>query len=518
MKADSKPLPTHSLPQVLHQRWKQYRRTFVNLRRSGLAEKEVHDFRVASRRIISLLRLLDDLEPIPSARKLERRMKTRFDALSRLRDVQVEILLTLPLRLEYRAAANFSESLARRENRLLRRVAASVHDNGLEREAQGIEKVLRAVPAFEEHLPGGTTLRSAVAAHLDSLRSAVSDRLAAADPEQPRTIHRLRIAFKKYRYALEVAAALFPESGTGELRHDAKRWQTAMGDINDWSVFRADLADFARRGRCDREGVARLADRAEERERETIAAFWRERDSLGDFLKASAGRFTVATQPGQVIAGPWTVAVAGERSTSKNAASKADKAATKQGGSRGQTSGGSSREPPMAEARGATLLYVMRHGIAHPRTDPDCPPDPKRALTAQGKARTRAVAHGLRVLKVRPAIILTSPYLRALQTAEIVAKVMGLKAGSIVETEALLPMADPAALYRELAQRGEREVLCAGHAPNVDALIAQALGTASPVTALKKAGVACLRLDALAPPAAEILWSVPGRVLRSLAG
>ena len=67
-------------------------------------------------------------------------------------------------------------------------------------------------------------------------------------------------------------------------------------------------------------------------------------------------------------------------------------------------------------------LYLMRHGIAIDREDPDCPEETQRYLTAKGTQRTRSAAHGLADLGVKPAGLLTSPYIRAVQTAEIVAK------------------------------------------------------------------------------------------------
>src|SRR5581483_8354066 len=81
-------------------------------------------------------------------------------------------------------------------------------------------------------------------------------------------------------------------------------------------------------------------------------------------------------------------------------------------------------------------LYLMRHGIAIDREDPDCPPDPERFLTPKGIQRTRAAARGLRALRVKPAALLTSPYVRAVQTGEIVCEVLGLDAKQLRTTDA----------------------------------------------------------------------------------
>lgn len=160
-------------------------------------------------------------------------------------------------------------------------------------------------------------------------------------------------------------------------------------------------------------------------------------------------------------------------------------------------------------------LYLMRHGIAIDREDPDCPTDAERYLTPKGIQRTRAAARGLRALRVKPAALLTSPYVRAVQTGEIVCEVLGLDAKQLRTTDALKPEAKPARLAEELARFGG-EVICFGHAPHVDEFIAHAMKATAPFTALKKSGVACMDIDSLAPLRAILIWVLTSRVLRRL--
>jgi phosphohistidine phosphatase len=168
------------------------------------------------------------------------------------------------------------------------------------------------------------------------------------------------------------------------------------------------------------------------------------------------------------------------------------------------------------EAPGKTMrLYLMRHGIAIDREDPDCPPDPERYLTPKGIQRTRAAARGLRALRVRPAALLSSPYVRAVQTGEIVCEILGLDPKQLRTTDALKPEAKPARLAEELGRLGG-EVICFGHAPQVDEFIAHALKATAPFTALKKSGVACVDIDSLAPLRATLFWLLTSRVLRRL--
>lgn len=162
------------------------------------------------------------------------------------------------------------------------------------------------------------------------------------------------------------------------------------------------------------------------------------------------------------------------------------------------------------------LLYLMRHGIAIDREDPECPPDPERFLTKKGIAKTRGVALGLRALGIKPEAMLTSPFVRAVQTAEITAAALGFSRERIRKTEALMFGRKPAELFRELARVRGKEVICFGHAPHLDEVIAFALGGRAPVTALKKAGVACLELESISSPRGLLLWLHTPRSLRML--
>lgn len=160
-------------------------------------------------------------------------------------------------------------------------------------------------------------------------------------------------------------------------------------------------------------------------------------------------------------------------------------------------------------------LYLMRHGIAIDREDPDCPSEPERYLTPKGIQRTRAAARGLRALRIKPAALLTSPYVRAVQTGEVVCEVLGLDPKQLRTTDALKPEAKPARLAEELGRLGG-EVICFGHAPHMDEFITHALKATAPFTALKKSGVACLDIDSLAPLRATLFWLLTSRILRRL--
>lgn len=162
-------------------------------------------------------------------------------------------------------------------------------------------------------------------------------------------------------------------------------------------------------------------------------------------------------------------------------------------------------------------LYLMRHGIAIDRTDPACPPEVDRFLTPRGIAKTKAAARGLCAIGIKPGVILVSPLLRAVQTAEIVCEALGYPVKKLRQTEALKPEAKPAVLFEEISAVKAGEVLCVGHAPNLDLVIALGIGSHSTVTALKKAGCAALDMENFSPPRGSIISVYLPKTLRQLA-
>jgi phosphohistidine phosphatase len=160
-------------------------------------------------------------------------------------------------------------------------------------------------------------------------------------------------------------------------------------------------------------------------------------------------------------------------------------------------------------------LYVVRHGIAIDRADPTCPADPERYLTEEGVEKTREVARGVASLGATADLFLSSPYVRALQTAEIFAAVFEYSKQKIRRTDLLLPGAEPTLFFRELAKdKQSSAVFCFGHAPQLDDLIATALGSKHHLTALKKAGVALLELRRISPPSGQLVWLATPKMLR----
>lgn len=160
-------------------------------------------------------------------------------------------------------------------------------------------------------------------------------------------------------------------------------------------------------------------------------------------------------------------------------------------------------------------VVLMRHGHSVDRMDPHCPPERERPLTEKGVRRSRAAAAGLRSLDVRPDVILTSPLVRAAQTAVLVAQVLGCP--DVRTTDTLAGGIRTRDVFELLALLESENVLCVGHAPQLDLLLAAALPHDSPaVGPLKRTGAACVELDVVAPSGGQLAWVLAPKALRKL--
>lgn len=136
-------------------------------------------------------------------------------------------------------------------------------------------------------------------------------------------------------------------------------------------------------------------------------------------------------------------------------------------------------------------IYLLRHGIAEDGKPGS--PDSERALTDDGRARLRRVLKRARSADVCPTLILSSPYKRAVQTAEIAADVFRYR-GDLVQSGAFVPEASPEQAWQEIRlYANEAAVLVASHEPLMGNAVGYLLGCPSLQVDMKKA--ALVRID-----------------------
>jgi phosphohistidine phosphatase len=162
-------------------------------------------------------------------------------------------------------------------------------------------------------------------------------------------------------------------------------------------------------------------------------------------------------------------------------------------------------------------LLLLRHGIAEERSLES--PDAGRVLTAAGRQRTRAVLERAVALGLKADRLLSSPLARAWQTGEI-ALAVGMAPG-LELAQALAPGGDPLPLLpgwlAPASGQACRRLLLVGHEPDLGLLAARLLGAPPGSIALRKAGLALLRLPPgdVGPPGpgtARLEWLVPPKL------
>lgn len=162
-------------------------------------------------------------------------------------------------------------------------------------------------------------------------------------------------------------------------------------------------------------------------------------------------------------------------------------------------------------------VYLVRHAIAHERNAARWPDDSLRPLTAEGKRKFRQAARGLTRCLPKSARVLTSPFVRARETADILVHVAKLR--KPIEAPELAPGAPTEKGFALLRARGRNAIVLVGHEPSLSVWLSVALGgdRARLDIEFKKGGAACVRFErTIAAGRATLVWMLPPRVLRRM--
>ena len=147
--------------------------------------------------------------------------------------------------------------------------------------------------------------------------------------------------------------------------------------------------------------------------------------------------------------------------------------------------------------------------IRHAEAGDDAPRDESRALTARGRADARRLGRALARRGVRFTTIVTSPLVRAVQTAEIVAAATEFRR-RMPATDVLVPEASPGDVVAFLAKiADEKSVALVAHEPILSA-VAAALTRKGRYPALRKAEALRIRLPDGPEAAGSLRWRIDG--------
>jgi len=270
---------TNILQETYKARWRTYRSELKRCQTEP-TEEAVHDLRVATRRLLALIDLLQDIVPNPRLQKLRRTLKNQLNNLNDLRDTQVMLVEISESLDELPEIQPFQKYLRKREKRLLRSTGKSIKALKYSRIRKQMDTVRKKVLKQKQVAVRDNLLLHAA----DNQFGAVIRRYQHIDQAHPATIHRMRVAFKKFRYMVEIISPWlpgFPEDNF-EYMHD---YQDLMGDIQDMEVFLSTFEDFAERDASyDPEPVFR---HYRQRHKEAINAFIEDMHQVNTFWRAT---------------------------------------------------------------------------------------------------------------------------------------------------------------------------------------------------------------------------------------
>jgi phosphohistidine phosphatase len=144
-------------------------------------------------------------------------------------------------------------------------------------------------------------------------------------------------------------------------------------------------------------------------------------------------------------------------------------------------------------------LYVLRHAIAVERGTPGFKDDSQRPLTDKGEKKMKQIAEGMLTLELSFEVILSSPFIRAKQTAKIVADVFSGKK-KLEFTPHLEVGGDPKKLIDHINEKhgSDSSILLVGHEPYLGSFISMLIaGTYNLSMTMKKGGLCKLRVATL---------------------
>ncbi len=449
------------IARALEQKWAQYEIALKQFQTKP-TRTTVHDLRVAIRRLTAILDLIHKFIPQSNVNAAQERLNEQVSGLSDLRDIQVQISTIRKISKDFPELKKFYKSLLDDEEIHLKhskQVTTPAFVNPLDSAIGRIKVSLNA----RRGSIAPDKAQNIVEETVNDAFELVAKRLKELNPGEYATVHRVRLAFKPFRYLLETFYPLLSEVEVKHVRN-ALWLARVMGEIQDFAVLMKNLVEYKWENGDQRKAMMEIWQETEARKNETTRRFL-----------SSLSRFSELLKP---------------------------------------ISQDQIRPIKMK------TLYILRHAIAMQRGDPGCPLDSDRPLTAKGVRRMRRIASGMRRLGVKFDLILTSPYRRALETAFIVARQFRL--GEAIQTTPMLtPEIPPEDLVEELiSQYGAcRNVILVGHEPQLGAIISKLIyGNISSPPILKKGGLCKLQIIKLgSEKAANLSWLLTPKQLVAMA-
>ncbi len=206
-------------------------------------EKAIHDLRVAMRRVIALLEMIKPITARTSRAVVLKQLKNHLKSLSTLRDVQVQILLTRKLSTDFPIMSSFLATMSAGEKAAMKQARREIGRIDMDTLGKKLQDLKQSLDRYLSEKFMLEMAQSIVRGELSKsfaqtiyLRSEILHDTTGNDT----LIHELRIAFKDFRYMVEVLRPTLPRITIRSMKA-MNRFQLRMGDIQDTDVLIAGL-------------------------------------------------------------------------------------------------------------------------------------------------------------------------------------------------------------------------------------------------------------------------------------
>ncbi|MBI2603478.1 MAG: CHAD domain-containing protein [Deltaproteobacteria bacterium] len=245
------------------------------------SEKSIHDLRVSLRRINAILTILSSVLNVQKAKKLKKKLSKLLKGFSDLRDLQVQILSVSSLLPHFGKLEKFQNHLLERERKMIKRISKDMRKSSVDAELKVLKALSGDLDRPSHDISGQKKLKAQLYNHVESRFARVMVLTQMVDPEKIETIHRVRLAFKKYRYAVEALNNIFSFSkSTLKEMHD---FQTIMGEIHDLDVLQGTIDEFLQGNERQARVMSPVLEKIAQTEKKQINRFLRQAKMLDKF-------------------------------------------------------------------------------------------------------------------------------------------------------------------------------------------------------------------------------------------
>ncbi len=276
-KENSSASPTNQfLLEALDRRWKNYRAELKRCR-TEFSNEAVHDLRTSARRMLAYIQLLNYISPRPRLQKLNRAFKEQLDEFDQLRDTQVILAELSETLQELPQLQQFHTYLEEVEKGLLKTLRKKLKVIDLFDVSKRIRRIRESLKTESESHLALTVLQA-----VDDAFLTTKQRQNWITPAAATTIHRVRIAFKAFRYMVEIVNPLLNDFPPENLER-MHAYQSLMGEIQDIEVIMQTLAEAPiHLSTFDPEPVRRYYERCHA---EAISSYLAATDQLDTFWR-----------------------------------------------------------------------------------------------------------------------------------------------------------------------------------------------------------------------------------------